>query len=348
MSSEISRQLKEARESLGLSLEDIQEKTRILKGHLIAIENGQFDKLPSPYYARKYLRQYAEAVGLEPQHILRKFRTDEMTQQKLLEWTTQSMAAVNPEERSPSQMTGSFKTDKLEQTAVHRPNTAVGQVYQNDPQSIHSTQRLPALLSDTGALNSSVSPMEEPLSLSRTNPSVFSRRRGRHGAVRNSRTRKKNGWLGKYGFWLWALSGVLLVSITVGGVLFFLNNNGETSQAAAGNNQVTLSNVARDVDPSAQLTLVDKNADTNKYELSTQKQIQLQIQSIDVCRVVISEQKNGAPIKDVTLRPGEVFSFSGAHAELWVHLQYPQNIRILVNGKPVDPSFYVHIVKKLT
>jgi hypothetical protein len=76
--------------------------------------------------------------------------------------------------------------------------------------------------------------------------------------------------------------------------------------------------------------------------------MQLLFQSIDVCRVVITEQKNGAPIKDVTLHPGETYKYEGAHAELWVQLQFPQNIRMLVNGKPVDPSFYVYIVKKLT
>lgn len=174
VSADIGRQLKETRESLGLTLDDIQAKTRILKGYLIAIENGQFDKLPSPYYARKYLRQYAEAVGLEPQHILRKFRTNEMTQEKLLEWTTQSMSAVNPDEHKPSsQTTGRFATERLEQTSVHRPSTTASQVYQNDSQSVHSTQRLPALLSDPGETEPA-SPTEdspsESMSLSRTNP----------------------------------------------------------------------------------------------------------------------------------------------------------------------------------
>ncbi|MDN4594418.1 helix-turn-helix domain-containing protein [Polycladomyces subterraneus] len=345
---EIGRQLKETRESLGLTMEDIQEKTRILKGHLIAIENGQFDKLPSPYYARKYLRQYAEAIGLEPQHILRKFRTDEMTQEKLLEWT-QSMPAVNPEEHGPSQTTGRFATDRMEQTSIHRPSTTAGQLYRNDSQSVHSTQRFPALLSDPQATEPATPMGESPsesLSLSRTNPPVSARGRGRRRKV--TRTRKKNGLLSKQRIWLWALSGVLLVSVTAGGVYSFLNKeDGGDGQAAAGKNQVTLSN-AGDLDPSAQLTLVDKNEDTNKYELRSQKQIQLLIQDIDVCRVVISEQKNGAPIKDVTLHPGEKFEYEGAHAELWVQFQFPQNIRMLVNGKPVDPSFYVHIVKKLT
>jgi transcriptional regulator with XRE-family HTH domain len=349
VSAEIGRQLKETRESLGLTLDDIQAKTRILKGYLIAIENGQFDKLPSPYYARKYLRQYAEAVGLEPQHILRKFRTNEMTQEKLLEWTTQSMSAVNPDEHKPSsQTTGRFATEKLEQTSVHRPSTTPSQVYQNDSQSVHSTQRLPALLSDPGETEPA-SPTEdspsESMSLSRTNPPVSVRGRGRR---KVTRTKKKNGLLGKQRIWLWALSGVLLVSITAGGLYSFLNKeDGGAGQSAAGKNQVTLSNAGK-ADPSAQLTLVDKNEDTNKYELRSQKQIQLLIQDIDVCRVVISEQKYGAPIKDVTLHPGEEFEYEGAHAELWVRFQFPQNIRMLVNGKPVDPSFYVHIVKKLT
>jgi transcriptional regulator with XRE-family HTH domain len=349
VSAEIGRQLKETRESLGLTLDDIQEKTRILKGYLIAIENGQFDKLPSPYYARKYLRQYAEAVGLEPQHILRKFRTDEMTQEKLLEWTTQSMSAVNPEEHGLSQTTDRFAADRLEQTSVHRPSTTASQVNRNDSQSVHSTQRLPALLSDPGATEPAAPQVGEVptelMSLSRTNPPVSVRGRRRRNVTRK---RKKNRSLGKQRIWLWALSGVLLVSITAGGVYSFLNKeDGAARQAEADKNHVTLSNVEK-VDPSAKLTLVDKDEDTNKYELQSQKQLHVMIQAIDVCRVVISEQRDGAWIKDVTLHPGEEYEYEGAHVELWVHLQYPQNIRMLVNGKPVEPTFYVHIVKKLT
>ncbi|MBO2532203.1 MAG: hypothetical protein CW342_04835 [Thermoactinomycetaceae bacterium] len=74
VSLEIGLRLKEARESLGLSIQDIRDKTRIEIGYLMALENGEFDKLPSPYFVRTCIRQYAKCVGIEPHHLLKKYR----------------------------------------------------------------------------------------------------------------------------------------------------------------------------------------------------------------------------------------------------------------------------------
>ncbi|MEW9033817.1 MAG: helix-turn-helix domain-containing protein, partial [Planifilum fimeticola] len=71
MSLEIGLRLKEARESLGLSIQDIRDQTRIESGYLIALENGEFDKLPSPYFVRTCIRAYAKCVGIEPHHLLK-------------------------------------------------------------------------------------------------------------------------------------------------------------------------------------------------------------------------------------------------------------------------------------
>ncbi|MBA4494406.1 helix-turn-helix domain-containing protein [Paenactinomyces guangxiensis] len=74
MSVEIGKRLKQARESMGLSLEDLEARTRIQKKYLIALENGQFGLLPSPIYVRSYLRSYANVVGENPQTILKQYR----------------------------------------------------------------------------------------------------------------------------------------------------------------------------------------------------------------------------------------------------------------------------------
>ncbi len=73
MSLEIGLRLKEARESLGLTIQDIRDQTRIESGYLIALENGDFDKLPSPYFVRTCIRAYAKCVGIEPHHLLKKY-----------------------------------------------------------------------------------------------------------------------------------------------------------------------------------------------------------------------------------------------------------------------------------
>ncbi len=61
----IGQELQKARLDKGLSLDDIQQTTKIQKRYLAAIENGQFDQLPGVFYERAFVRQYANAVGLD-------------------------------------------------------------------------------------------------------------------------------------------------------------------------------------------------------------------------------------------------------------------------------------------
>ena len=57
--------LRLARINQGLSLEELQRKTDIQLDMLEALESDDFDKLPSPFYARSFLRKYAWAVELD-------------------------------------------------------------------------------------------------------------------------------------------------------------------------------------------------------------------------------------------------------------------------------------------
>ena len=62
--------LRLARISQGLSLEELQRKTDIQLDMLEALESDDFDKLPSPFYARSFLRKYAWAVELDENLVL--------------------------------------------------------------------------------------------------------------------------------------------------------------------------------------------------------------------------------------------------------------------------------------
>ena len=53
-----------------MSLEDLQKKTDIQLELLEAMEADDFDRLPSPFYARSFLRKYAWAVDLDERIIL--------------------------------------------------------------------------------------------------------------------------------------------------------------------------------------------------------------------------------------------------------------------------------------
>ena len=69
---DIAELLKTQRENLGLSIDEIFERTRIAPGFLQAFEDGNFDVLPRAY-ARLFLKTYARELGLDAQDILTRF-----------------------------------------------------------------------------------------------------------------------------------------------------------------------------------------------------------------------------------------------------------------------------------
>jgi transcriptional regulator with XRE-family HTH domain len=67
---EIGRTLREARERLGLTLEEVERNTHIRARHLAAIEKGELETLPSSVQARGFLKNYAEFLGLDADALL--------------------------------------------------------------------------------------------------------------------------------------------------------------------------------------------------------------------------------------------------------------------------------------
>ena len=57
--------LKAIRESQGISLKDIFERTRISEVYLEAIESGKFHLLPSPVITKSFIKIYAKALGID-------------------------------------------------------------------------------------------------------------------------------------------------------------------------------------------------------------------------------------------------------------------------------------------
>jgi transcriptional regulator with XRE-family HTH domain len=63
-------ELRRIRMGKGLSLTEISRRTRIGVGYLRKIEEGQFKALPPGFYARAFVRAYAEAVGVDADVVL--------------------------------------------------------------------------------------------------------------------------------------------------------------------------------------------------------------------------------------------------------------------------------------
>lgn len=57
-----------------ISLEDLQEVTKIRKRYLEAIEEGNYKVLPGNFYVRAFIKSYAEAVGLDPNEVLQMYQ----------------------------------------------------------------------------------------------------------------------------------------------------------------------------------------------------------------------------------------------------------------------------------
>lgn len=66
--------LKEARLSKNLTLEDVEKVTKIRAKFLDAIEQDAYDLLPSPIYAKGFVKNYGDYLGLENSLVMAFFR----------------------------------------------------------------------------------------------------------------------------------------------------------------------------------------------------------------------------------------------------------------------------------
>jgi cytoskeletal protein RodZ len=70
---EIGAQLRQARQVQALSLERVALRTMIPRHLLKAIEAGNREELPEPIYIQSYIKQYADALGLDGTELARNF-----------------------------------------------------------------------------------------------------------------------------------------------------------------------------------------------------------------------------------------------------------------------------------
>ncbi|TEB16616.1 Helix-turn-helix domain protein [Pelotomaculum sp. FP] len=70
---EIGNSLKEAREARKLSLEEVEEETKIRRKYLQALENEQYEVLPGQVYAKAFLKNYARFLNLNVEEVMAAF-----------------------------------------------------------------------------------------------------------------------------------------------------------------------------------------------------------------------------------------------------------------------------------
>src|SRR5687768_17082434 len=70
---DVGGELKRARESLGLSLEQISAKTKVSVERLAAIEENTLEQLPPIIYVKRFVRSYATGIGLHPDDVTERY-----------------------------------------------------------------------------------------------------------------------------------------------------------------------------------------------------------------------------------------------------------------------------------
>ncbi len=70
----VGEDLREARITLGASVEDMAERLRINRRYIHALEEGRIKDLPGQAYAVGFVRSYAAALGLDADEAVRRFR----------------------------------------------------------------------------------------------------------------------------------------------------------------------------------------------------------------------------------------------------------------------------------
>src|SRR3990172_8580772 len=68
--------LAENRRKQGKSIRDVEKATKIAGKYIEAIENNQFDAIPGNVYAKGFIRNYADFLGVEFEPLLRQFRLE--------------------------------------------------------------------------------------------------------------------------------------------------------------------------------------------------------------------------------------------------------------------------------
>lgn len=66
----VSEQLRQGREALGLTVQQVAEITKIRTDHVRALDEGNYDMFPAPVYIRGFVRNYATVLKLDVDSLM--------------------------------------------------------------------------------------------------------------------------------------------------------------------------------------------------------------------------------------------------------------------------------------
>ena len=71
----LGQRLRQEREARNVSLEEIASATKIVPRYLEALENDRLDIMPGGFFIKGIIRNYARAVGLDPEEVLDRYKS---------------------------------------------------------------------------------------------------------------------------------------------------------------------------------------------------------------------------------------------------------------------------------
>ena len=72
----VGQKLREQRVTKGLTVEEVSKATKIRASYLLAIEKGEYQKLPASTYIQGFVRNYAKYLNLKEEEVLAIFRRE--------------------------------------------------------------------------------------------------------------------------------------------------------------------------------------------------------------------------------------------------------------------------------
>ena len=111
---DLGQRLRRQRETLGLSIDDIERYTHIRAHYVIALEGGDLAGLPSPVQGRGMLNNYVNFLGLDPDPLLLQFADGlqaQLVAKKAVE--IERKPAARPAREGPSPFRRLFSSDLL-------------------------------------------------------------------------------------------------------------------------------------------------------------------------------------------------------------------------------------------
>ncbi|RAL26373.1 helix-turn-helix domain-containing protein [Thermoflavimicrobium daqui] len=322
----IGQQLRQARERLGINLEEMERRTRVHISYLQALENDQMDSLFNPVYVRAYIRAYAKEVGLPDQALIEQYeamasQTNQTTMKKSMvnthpHATNQSVAMPRPNNSSYQKEESRNKT-KVIQSA--RKNSPQMQPNVSQIQSSQKTLSMNTIQMSSAHLNRKFAPRK-----------VAMRAKEQEMSSLAGEKKKSSPWK-----WITVICALLLVG--GGGAYFTWNGKSSGETNAAANPPIENPGIVGSSGPL--LEPGEANDELGQmYYISNVNKLEVKFMGRNKSsKFKFGTSKDNA--KEMVLKPGETFSVNTAgKSEIWFWFEIPSSFEVTINGQILDTS----------